>query len=621
MSKSSVEKIENLQSGESKGIQLEGAQNNPGSTKERNIKNPFEGYSKERLWVDAETFAIKHNMADLANFFQRGALAAQNPDQFEHIPELLEEDRDILRNEIKHKWRQPKALYMTVIICSLAAAIQGWDQTGSNGANLSYPQVFGIADSGAECEAAGTCDKNSWIIGAISSAPYMAICIIACWFSDPINNLIGRRATIFIGAIFGLLAPIGQALAQTWPQILVCRILLGLGMGLKEVSVPVFSAETAPTNIRGAVGSGWYLFVALGILLGFSANLAVVNCGDITWRLQLGSAFIPSVPLLLGVFFTPESPRWLIRKGRHSSAYQSLLRLRGTPLLAARDTFFISSQIELERTLIEAGGGDKGNFFFRCWELLSIGRNRRAAQASGIVMVAQQFSGINIMAFYSSTVFSEAGASNINALLASWGFGLAMVVFAIPALYTIDTWGRRPLLLFTFPNMAWALLATGFSFYIPVENNAHLGLIAFFIYVFVAFYSPGEGPCSFLYSSEVFPLSHREVGMSWAVATNNFWAVVIALTFPPMLKSFGAPGSFGFFAGLNVLSFLFIFLFVPETKQRTLEELDETFEISTRKFARYQVTQVLPWWFKKYVLLKKNLVTPDLYQFEQEEKV
>lgn len=216
----------------------------------------------------------------------------------------------------------------------------------------------------------------------------------AGWLSDPINDLIGRRGAIFIGAIFSLFAPIGQAVAQTWPQILVCRILLGIGMGLKEVTVPVYSAENAPTAIRGALVMSWQLFVAFGIMLGFSANLVVVNIGDIAWRLQFGSAFIPAVPLLLGVYFAPESPRWLIKKNRHRKAYQSLLRLRNSPLQAARDLYYIHAQIVAEDALIEAEGfAQSNNIITRFIELFTVPRIRRATQASGIIMTAQQMCG------------------------------------------------------------------------------------------------------------------------------------------------------------------------------------------------------------------------------------
>src|SRR5690554_5750919 len=129
------------------------------------------------------------------------------------------------------------------------------------------------------------------------------------------------------------------------------------------------------------------------------------------------------------------------------------------------------------------------------------------------------------MAFYSSTIFSNAGASNITALLASFGFGLINFVFAWPAVWTIDTFGRRGLLLFTFPNMSWTLFAAGMAYFIPETSKAHLGVVLLFVYIYCGFYSPGEGPVPFTYSAEVFPLSHREIGMSWAVATNNFWGI------------------------------------------------------------------------------------------------
>ncbi|KAF9875214.1 hypothetical protein CkaCkLH20_07480 [Colletotrichum karsti] len=592
-----------------------------GKVETAEVKNPLTGIPKDRLLNNVARFAESNGLRDDIEFFRKGALAAQNPGAYDDIVELTPDDRSVLRYETENRWKHPFALYFTIVMNSIGAAIQGWDQTGTNGANLSFPQAFGISDKGPACLADGTCERNAWIIGAINSAPYMAICLFSCWLSDPINDLLGRRGTIFLGGCFGVISPIGQAFCQSWQQILACRILLGVGMGLKEVTVPVFSAENAPANIRGALVMSWQLFVAFGIMLGFSANLAVAGTGDLAWRLQLGSAMIPAVPLVLGIFFTPESPRWLLKKGRYAKAHRSLLRLRGHPLLAARDLYYIHCQLEEERNLIASKGFDKGNFFTRCYELFSIPRNRRATQASGIIMAAQQFCGINIMSFYSSTIFEEAGASSKVALIASWGFGMAMFVFAIPALWTIDTWGRRSLLLATFPNMAWTLLVAGMAFYIPKSSPAHLGVIAAFTYIFAAFYGPGEGPCAFVYSAEVFPLSHREVGMSWAVATNNFWAVIVALTWPSMLKALKPQASFAFFAVANIICFIAIFLFMPETKQRSLEELDDVFSVTTRRHASYQLKEVLPWWFRRYLLGQKNVTEPQLYHFEMEESV
>lgn len=214
--------------------------------------------------------------------------------------------------------------------------------------------------------------------------------------SDPVNHYLGRRGTIFVGAVFSLLAPIGQAVAQTWPQLLACRVLLGIGMGLKEVTIPVFSAENAPANIRGALVMSWQIFVAFGIMLGFSANLAVSGAGDITWRLQLGSACLPAIPLLIGIFLVPESARWLMKTGQHRKAYESLLKIRHTPVQAARDLYYIHAQLEAEKKSmgdVVEGSSDLVSYFSRFVELFTVPRLRRATQASGIIMIAQQMCG------------------------------------------------------------------------------------------------------------------------------------------------------------------------------------------------------------------------------------
>ena len=189
---------------------------------------------------------------------------------------------------------------------------------------------------------------------------------------------------------------------------------------------------------------------------------------------------------------------------------------------------------------------------------------------------------------------------------------------------------RKPTLRLTgLPNldMFWPLLAAGFCFYMDEDNKARLPLIALFIYIFDAFYSPGQGPVPFTYSAEVFPLSHREIGMSWAVATNNFWATILSLTFPYMLRQLKPQGAFGFYAGLNICALLMVFSWMQEvsyletssrklcawasvvlpmkltilatqTKQRSLEELDYVFAVPTRTHMKFQWGTVLPWWIK-----------------------
>ena len=168
-----------------------------------------------------------------------------------------------------------------------------------------------------------------------------------------------------------------------------------------------------------------------------------------------------------------------MKKGRYIEAFKSFCRLRNSELQAARDLYYVHCQLAEEMQVLKGS-----NYFSRFMELFTIPRVRRATLASFVVMIAQQMCGINIIAFYSSTIFAQAGSTPKQALLASWGFGLVNWLFAFPAVWTIDTFGRRNLLLFTFPNMAWTLLTAGFAFFIPGANKARVPVVAVFVFLF-----------------------------------------------------------------------------------------------------------------------------------------
>ncbi|KAK5000658.1 hypothetical protein LTR66_000505 [Elasticomyces elasticus] len=352
------------------------------------IQNPLAHLTKEEVIRDVEAFALENGFQDMTPLLIKGALVAKDPPAFESVEGLTDVEKDGVRNEVLHKWRQPKLLYFTIILCSIGAAVQGWDQTGSNGANLSFPDALGIPienkfPDGTVNPAAA---RNQWLQGVINAGPYIASAFIGCWLSDPLNNYFGRRGTIFVSAVFCALAPIGSAVAQTRDQLFVTRLLLGLGMGCKGSTIPIFSAENAPASIRGALVMSWQMWTAFGIFLGTCANLAVKDTGAISWRLQFGSALLPALPLLFGVYFCPESPRWYIKKGRYTEAYKSLKKLRNTELQAARDLYYIHAQLSIEASL----NNMKTNYVTRFIQLFTIPRVRRATLASFTVMLAQQ---------------------------------------------------------------------------------------------------------------------------------------------------------------------------------------------------------------------------------------
>ncbi|KAA6411376.1 MAG: sugar transporter [Lasallia pustulata] len=590
------------------------------SQREDNRRTPYtynvlSGMNHAELLKDVDNFAQQHNLADKRSILQTGALLAQDRFLYDQITTLKASSpgvydslytptiRDVqaLRDEISNPWHHKKQIPRTIVLCSIGAAVQGWDQTAANGANLRWPSALNIPGGG-----------NGALFGLVNAAPWMSAGLLGCWLSDPLNFYSGRRGCIFLGAIFCILPIIGSAFAQKWQHLLICRLLLGLGIGLKATTIPVYMAENSPKSIRGALVMTWQLCVAFGIFLGSSVNLIVPN----HWRLQLGSALIPAVPLLVGIYFCPESPRWYIKKRRYQDAYRSLKRLRNTKLQAARDLYYIHKQLHdqkcaTSRSIRRSFSARNATFhvrqtsrglrsyLVRLWELFVVDRIRQATLASFTVMIAQQICGINIIAFYASTIFAYVStgkpiAQNSNdqnprpVLWYSFGYGIANFLFAFPALYTIDRWGRRTLLLITFPLLAMSLLVAGLCSLLS-NHDIRIGLVATFVIIYTAIYSTGEGPVPFTYSAEVFPLSHREIGMSFAVATNFIFAAILSVTFPSMLDRFRPAGAFVFYASLNVIAFIMIFLLVPETRQRTLEDLDYIFDKPIKEFARESI--------------------------------
>jgi sugar porter (SP) family MFS transporter len=444
------------------------------------------------------------------------------------------------------------------------------DETVVNGAQTFYKVQFGIG---------GRSQKDAWLVGLTNGAPYLCCALIGCWLTDPLNRRFGRRGTIFISCAISFLACFWQAFTNTWWHMFIARFVLGFGIGPKSATTPIFAAECAPPKLRGALVMQWQMWTAFGIMVGYIADLAFYFVPDhgielgLNWRLMMGSAGIPAIIVCAMVYRCPESPRWYLDRGEPRRAYESMRHLRKERVQAARDVFYAHTLLQAERVAMSIG---KKN---RLLELFTVRRNRNAAVASEIVMFMQQFCGVNVIAYYSSEIFLDANFSNVAALAASLGWGTINFLMAIPAIYTIDTFGRRNLLLTTFPLMALCLFFTGFSFWIPTSednpNPARIACITLGLYLFGIVYSPGEGPVPFTYSAEAYPLYIRPIGMSLATATTWLFNFVLSVTWPSLLLAFKPQGAFSWYAGWNIVGFFLVLFFVPETKERTLEELDQ----------------------------------------------
>jgi MFS family permease len=324
------------------------------------------------------------------------------------------------------------------------------------------------------------------------------------WLSDPVNNRLGRRGTIFVGASFCLLGNLGSSSSGSWPELLLARIILGIGLGLDASTVSVYAAECAPYYVRGGLAVSWQLWTAFGIFVGFVAKAAVYSLGDKAWRYQLAFPSIPVVPLIAAVYACPESPAWLVKQRKYDLAFRSLRALRNTELQAAKELYATYLQ---SRSRSQGTEKDRDiSLTHKILDLFTIPRVRRATTAAFVVMLSQQLCGINLISFYSSTIFVDAGFSNYGALLASCVFGLLNFLGAFPAIWTMDTLGRRSLLLLTLPFMAVTMLGIAMSFKIPVDNSAHLGVLATLVYLFCLLYSPGCGEAHPKCTVQRFPM-------------------------------------------------------------------------------------------------------------------
>ncbi|KAJ5446814.1 hypothetical protein N7445_001635 [Penicillium cf. griseofulvum] len=559
------------------------------------LSNPLAGFSHTELRKQGRTFAELHEMGDESDIwaFELGAVLAQSPERYDNVAGLTNQEKGVLRREFTHRWSQP------------------WKM-----------EWFGIGNESS---------RNAWLLGLINSAPYLCCAFISCWLTVPFNHWFGRRGTIFITCCFSAIACLWQGFVSTWWAMFVARFVLGFGIGPKSATVPMYAAETAPPSIRGALVMQWHLWTAFGIMVGYAADLIFYNVDSTTivglnWRCMMASAMFPALVVCCFVFACPESPHWYMRQKQYYRAYRSICELRHHKIQAARDLYYMHTLLEAEDSM-KLGRN-------KMLELIKVPRNRRAMLASQIVMFMQQFSGVNVISYYSSEIFLEvspryqsfhstriltetqAKFSPPAALAASLGWGLITWVLSIPAIYTIDTFGRRNLLLLTFPLMAMAMLFTGFSFWIPESShNARLACIALGTYLFGAVYSPGAGPVPFTYTAEVYPLYVRSYGMALGTATMWFCNFLLGVTWPSLRAAYTIQGAFAWHAGWCLFGWCLVLLFMPETKGKTLEELDQVFSMSTRFHARYGLRQI--GYFVKRYLMRRDVRPEILYEREE----
>lgn len=231
--------------------------------------------------------------------------------------------------------------------------------------------------------------------GFLNGSPYCAAALIGCWLNQPLNKYTGRRGTIFISCCIALVTGIWQAVANNWKCFLAARLVLGIAVGAKSSTAPVYAAECAPKRIRGALTMMWQMWTAFGIMLGYVASIVFQDIDflgeDSQWRWMIGITSLPPLVVMSATFFLPESPRWYMDRGGegdYKRAYEAMCKLRKHNVVAARDMYVAYKYLEVEREKVAAKGRRNGIV-----ELLTVGRNLRAAQSAWFCMFMQQFCG------------------------------------------------------------------------------------------------------------------------------------------------------------------------------------------------------------------------------------
>ena len=361
---------------------------------------------------------------------------------------------------------------------------------------------------------------------------------------------------ILTALVFGLGA-IGAALAPGTPWLLAARVVAGTAIGIASFVAPLYISEIAPVAIRGKLVSINQVALTSGIVISYVVDYAFA--GSQAWRWMFALAVIPAAAFGIGLMFIPNSPRWLVDRGHADQARDVLKRIRGP------------EQVDGELSEIRHSvAQQKGHWS----ELLS--PLLRPAMIVGIgLAIAQQITGINTVIYYAPTIFRFAGLSSASvAILASVGVGVVNVVLTVVAMQLIDRVGRRPLLLVSLAGMSLSLFVLGLAFSLP-QLSGSLGWIAVAsLMVYVGSFAVGLGPVFWLMLSEIYPLRIRGRAMSVGTVANWSANLLVALSFLTLTQVLGKPATFWLYGVISIVAWFFAFFLVPETKGRSLEEIE-----------------------------------------------
>ncbi len=458
-----------------------------------------------------------------------------------------------------------RSIILNTIVASLGGLLFGYDTGVISGSQLYFTEYFHLSSG-----------EQGW---AVSSALYG--CLVGAIIAGYISGKFSRKYTLIISAFLFSVSAWGSGVADSLTVLAVYRIIGGLGVGIASMTAPMYIAEIAPAPQRGRLVSIYQLAIVIGFFVVFLAtyfiggsNESVLSPEAINalhennvqqgWRTMFWSELIPSVAFFILLFFVPHSPRWLMLKSRNEEARKVLATIT-------------SSEKELEEEFKQIETSLSGNKTHNKVKLF--------AQGMGFVLfigvmlsIFQQVTGINAILYYGAEIFSNAlGFGPEDALQQQLWLGAVNLAFTFVAIFTVDSWGRKPLLIVGTIGMCVSLTVLGFSIY--YQQLGVVSLIA--MLSFIASFALSMGPIVWVMLSEIFPNQIRSVAMSIAVAAQWLFNAIVANSFPVINKSelntnmFNGALPYFIFAFFCLITIAFVYKYIPETKGKTLEEMED----------------------------------------------
>ncbi|NRD22231.1 sugar porter family MFS transporter [Winogradskyella litoriviva] len=448
-------------------------------------------------------------------------------------------------------------LLLIAAVSALGGLLFGYDTGVINGAQFYLTEYFDLSDG-----------LKGWVVGSA-----LLGCFVGAVIAGPLSIKIGRKWSLIISAIFFTVSAYGSGLPDLFPQsvtmLVVFRIIGGLGIGVASMNAPMYIAEIAPSNIRGRMVTYYQLAIVIGFFVVFLATYFIGN--DLSeaeniefgWRRMFWSELIPSILFLVLLFIVPKSPRWLALKGKDSDALAILKKINGNDLAS-------EEMARIKASLNESNDGVKVNYFAKgILAIIIIGT---------VLSVLQQFTGINAVLYYGADIFEKAlGFGKEDVLAQQILLAFVNLVFTFVAMFTVDKFGRKPLLYIGSAGMIIGFLLLAIT--LQTDSVGVLSLIG--VLLFIASFALSMGPVVWVLLSEMFPNKIRSVAMSIAVAAQ--WAAnyVVSQSFPVVMGSEVNNGTtwngslpyYIFIVFILIIVFV-TYKFIPETKGKTLEEIE-----------------------------------------------